>query len=173
LQQLRVRLGRGRERNVLFTARADFEMSDYAVFDGELADVTVVTTREGARMLEAQRASHSRVDVIAVDVAGNGRGVDLRQAMAALEARYGIRYLLFEGGPSSYSGMITAGLIDEKFVTVSPLEVGRLSAHGPRPTILPDVGFSKEEAVRWHWLSCRKVGDYQFHRFRRKLQGIC
>ncbi len=48
MQQLRTRLRRGRERNVLVTARADFQMSDYAVFDGEQVDVTVVTTREGA-----------------------------------------------------------------------------------------------------------------------------
>jgi len=65
--------------------------------------------------------------------------VDLRQAMAALKQRYGINYLLCEGGPTLYSGMITAELIDEKFLTVSPVEVGRLSAQGPRPTVLPEV----------------------------------
>ena len=140
LQQLRARLGRGRERNVLLTARADFQLSDYAVFDGELVDVTVVTTREGAVRLEGQRGDHSWVDIIAVDEDAGG-GVDLRKAVAALEERYGIRYLLCEGGPALYSGMIKAGLIDEQFVTVSPMEVGRLSASGPRPTMLPEVGF--------------------------------
>jgi riboflavin biosynthesis pyrimidine reductase len=120
-----------------------------------------------------QSTAHSWVDIIEVDEAGDGGGVDLRQAVAKLAERYGIRYLLCEAGPKLYSGMIAAGLIDEKFVTVSPMEVGRLSPQGPRPTVLPEVGFSKEEAVRWHWLSCRKVGDYQFHRFRRELKGIC
>jgi riboflavin biosynthesis pyrimidine reductase len=172
MQQLRTKLRRGRERNVLVTARADFQMSDYAVFDGECVDATVVTTREGAKRLDPQREgpnnAHSRVDILAVDAAGKGGGVDLRQAVAALRQRYGITYLLCEGGPSLYSGMITAELIDEKFLTVAPMEVGRLSPLGPRPTMLPDLGFSKDDAVRWHWLSCRKVGDYQFHRFRRK-----
>jgi len=172
LQQLRAHLHRGRERNVLVTARADFQMSDYAVFDGEHVDVTVLTTREGAERLEAQRSSHAWVDILGVDAAATG-GVDLRQAMAALKQRYGINYLLCEGGPTLYSGMITAELIDEKFLTVSPVEVGRLSAQGPRPTVLPEVGFSKKDAVRWSWLSCRKVGDHQFHRFRRKVSGIC
>ena len=64
--------------------------------------------------------------------------------------------------------MLTAGLIDEEFLTVSPLEVGAMSAHGPRPTVLPGVGLSRQDAVRWRWLSCRKVADYQFHRFRRE-----
>jgi riboflavin biosynthesis pyrimidine reductase len=174
LEQLRARLGRGRQRNVLVTARAEFRMSDYAVFDGDLVDVTVVTTREGARRLEAQRGSehgaHAWVDIIAVD--GAGVGVDLRQAVTALGERYGIRYLLCEGGPTLYSAMLVAGLIDEKFLTVSPLEVGRVSAQGSRPSVLPKVGFSRDEAVRWSWLSCRKVGDHQFHRFRRKAKGV-
>jgi riboflavin biosynthesis pyrimidine reductase len=183
MQQLRTKLRRGRERNVLVTARANLQMSDYAVFDGDFVDVTIVTTRAGAERLEAQRnspqisqsgnlqsGSHVWVDIIAVDSVNKGKGeeVDLQKAVNALTERYGIRYLLFEGGPSLYSGMLTAGMIDEKFVTVSPLEVGRWSASGPRPSVLPDVGFSKKDAARWHWLSCRKVDDYQFHRFRRK-----
>jgi riboflavin biosynthesis pyrimidine reductase len=168
LRQLRAKLGRGRERNIFVSARADFQMSDYASFDGEHVDVTVLTTHEGAHRLESQR--HESVDIIAVDSvpAIGGAGVDLRQAMAALTQRYGIRYLLSEGGPQLYSGLLKAELIDEKFLTVSPLEVGSLDPSGQRPTVLPRVGFSKQDAVRWSWLSCRRVGDYQFHRFRRK-----
>jgi len=173
MQQLRTRLQHSRERNILVTARADFQLADYAVFDGAHVDVTVLTTREGAERLEAQRKSHGWVDIIAVDASLTGGGVDMRQAVAALKQRYGINYLLCEGGPSLYSGMIMAELIDEKFLTVSPVEVGRMSAQGLRPSVLPEVGLSKEDAVRWSWLSCRKVGDHQFHRFRRKVSGIC
>lgn len=169
LEQLRTRLGRGRQRNILVTAHAAFQLGDYAVFDGGLVDATVVTTHEGARNLDAQRAGHPGVDVIAVDPAGDS--VDLPQAVAALQQRYGIRYLLCEGGPSLYSAMLTAGLIDEKFLTVSPVEVGAMSAHGPRPTVLPGVSLSRQDAVRWRWLSCRKVADYQFHRFRREASS--
>jgi riboflavin biosynthesis pyrimidine reductase len=170
MRQLRAKLQRGRERNVLVTARADFQMSDFAVFDGKYVDVTLVTTAEGARKLEPQRESHPWVDILVVNEVQGG-GVDLRKAVAALHERYGLKYLLCEGGPALYSGMLLADLIDEKFVTVSPMEVGRLSPYGPRPTVLPNVGFSKENVERWNWLSCRKVGDYQFHRFRRKLRN--
>ena len=58
LEQLRTRLGRGRQRNILVTARAAFQLGDYAVFDGELVDATVLTTHEGARSLDSQRARH-------------------------------------------------------------------------------------------------------------------
>ena len=164
LQKLRRRLGRGRERNVLVSARADFQLSDYAVFDGKLVDATVLTTQEGARRLQSQRSPG--VEVLAVDAAGGG--IDLQQGIALLQERYGIRYLLCEGGPSLYASMLTSRLIDEKFLTVSPMEVGDMSVEGRRPTILPGVALGKDDAVRWRWLSCRKVGDYQFHRFRRE-----
>jgi riboflavin biosynthesis pyrimidine reductase len=173
LQQLRAKLHRGRERNVLVTAHADFQMSDYAVFDGDQVDVTVLTTEDSARKLEAQ--NNPAVDILALAPAPNAPsgGVDLRQAVAALERRHGIRYLLCEGGPSLYTALLTAGLIDEHFVTISPIQVGRMSPDGPRPSMLPGVGFTQKDAIPWHWLSCRKVGDHQFHRFRRKLPGVC
>ena len=83
-----------------------------------------------------------------------------------------------------YSNMLLHDLIDEKFLTVSPLEVGlqlpeseRLvadacAAKSPlgvslRPTVFALGGLDKEHAIHWRWLSCRKVGDHQFHRFRR------
>jgi riboflavin biosynthesis pyrimidine reductase len=163
LQQLRSRLGLGRERNVLVSARGDFQLSDYAVFDGKLVDATVLTTRDGARKLQAQQSSG--VEVLGVEAAG--AGIDCAKAVALLRERYGIRYLLCEGGPSLYGAMLTSGLIDEKFLTVSPMEVGDMSVDGRRPTILPGAALGKDDSVRWRWLSCRKVGDHQFHRFRR------
>jgi riboflavin biosynthesis pyrimidine reductase len=164
LRQVRARLGFGRERNIFVSAQAEFQMRDFAVFDGELVDVSVVTTREGAGRLQAQGMPH--VDVIAVDAAASQ--VDLRQAVKALTERYGLKYLLCEGGPTLYSGMLTAGLMDEYFLTVAPLQVGRVSSSGARPNMLPDVGWSAAEAARWRWMSCRRVADYQFHRFRRR-----
>ncbi len=173
MQQLRAKLRRGRERNVLVSAQANFQMSDYAVFDGEHVDVTVLTTFEGAERLALQRSSHPWVDVVAVEEGGGAHRIDLAKAVDVLHNRYNIKYLLCEGGPGLYSGMLQNQLIDEKFVTVSPLEVGQMSPFGARPTALPAIGFSLHDAVRWHWLSCRKVGDYQFHRFRRKPAAVC
>ena len=181
LRQLRSRLGRGRERNVLVSASADFQLTNYAVFDGVQVDATVLTTHEGARRLQEQRRISGDIpgdirgdigpeipgaDILAVDSSGDV--IDMSQAVALLQQRYGIRYLLCEGGPTLYGSMLTAGLIDEKFLTVSPIEVGRASVYGPRPTVFPGGGLGKEDAVHWRWLSCRKVGDHQFHRLRRE-----
>ena len=97
--------------------------------------------------------------------------------MGLLRRQFGIRYLLCEGGPTLYSKLLELDLIDEKFLTVSPIEVGlhvpqpegcgRLRRSGPLPS---PVHLSKTNAVHWQWLSCRKVGDHQFHRFRRRRE---
>jgi hypothetical protein len=29
-------------------------------------------------------------------------------------------------------------------------------------------GFTKEDAPWWQWISCRRLGDHQFNRYRRK-----
>jgi riboflavin biosynthesis pyrimidine reductase len=91
-----------------------------------------------------------------------------------------VKYLLCEGGPTLYGNLARADLVDEKFITISPIEVGqevpqeqeRLpneSREGSlrRPTVFGGPGFTKETMTRWTWLSCRKAGDHQFNRFRR------
>jgi riboflavin biosynthesis pyrimidine reductase len=116
--------------------------------------------------------------LVRVIVCGEGQRVDLKQAMCLLRRRFGIRYLLCESGPALYSNLLELDLMDEKFLTVSPIEVG---LHVPqtedcgaplaiRPTAFAGGGLSKENAVHWEWLSCRKVGDHQFHRFRRRRE---
>jgi hypothetical protein len=76
--------------------------------------------------------------------------------------------------------MTRAGLIHEKFVTFAPIEVGIIvppeqqasaaeNASPPkyRPTTFNAPGFTFESAPLWRWMSCRKVGDHQFSRYRR------
>jgi riboflavin biosynthesis pyrimidine reductase len=90
----------------------------------------------------------------------------------------GIQYLLCEGGPTFYGSMSKAGLIDEKFVTISPVEVGHSAPPEQemtefdktrlRPTTFSGAGFARETMSRWTWLSCRRVGDHEFNRYRNK-----
>src|SRR5205823_5733832 len=102
--------------------------------------------------------------------AGTGQYVDLSAAMQLLRRDFGIRYLLCEGGPTLYGTMARAGLIDEKFLTISPVEVGQIippeqtsapheRLHPPtlRPTVFGAPGFTHDTAPWWQWMSCRKV----------------
>ncbi len=177
LRRLRERLGRGRERNIFVTGAAALDLGDCRVFDGELVDAVIITTAAGARRLE-EKGGHPQVGIV---VSGGGDLVDLPEAMRRLRAELGIRYLLCEGGPTLYGYMSRAGLIDEKFVTISPIEVGQiippeqeptpLELEKPvrlRPTTFQAPGFTVENAPWWQWLSCRRVEDHQFCRYRRR-----
>jgi riboflavin biosynthesis pyrimidine reductase len=174
LQQLRAKLRRGVERNIFVSAAGNFQLADFAVFDGDRVDSAIITTVDGADRLRPQQETHPHVKIV---VAGEGGEVDLPSALRALRREMGIKYLLCEGGPMLYGHMIRAGLIDEKFLTIAPVDAGQeipaeqemVPWRQPtiRPTIFSGTGFTKETLARWHWVSCRKVGDLQFNRYRR------
>jgi riboflavin biosynthesis pyrimidine reductase len=54
-----------------------------------------------------------------VIISGKSTLVDLVEAMRTLKQVYGINRLLCEGGPTLYGYMSRAGLMDEKFLTIS------------------------------------------------------
>src|SRR5947209_19881407 len=120
IRVLREKLGLGRQKNIIVTGAAHLNLSDYRVFDGETVEAFIITTKAGEQQL-AHKQSHSHVKII---TSGESTFVDLGEAMRTLKQVYGIGRLLCEGGPTLYGYMSRAGLIDEKFVTVSPLEIG-------------------------------------------------
>ena len=177
LSQLRKRLGKNRERNIFVTRAVDLDLSRYKVFDGDLVDAAVLTSPAGAARLRAQ-AGHPHVAIIA---AGEGESFDLALAVRRLREELGVEYLLCEGGPTLYGSLARANLVDDKFMTVSPIEAGqivppeqeRLSSEkhiSPllRPTVFGGPGFTRDNLTHWTWLSSRKVDDHQFNRYRRK-----
>jgi len=175
LRELRAKLGRKRERVIFVTASGSVDPRAYRVFDGDLMDALLLTSTAGAGRLQG------RIDPSRVIVAGEGKMVDLPLAVRMLRQTMGIEHLLCEGGPTLYGSMSRAGLIDEKFVTVSPVEIGLIippqggaAPAGPgnqlnlRPTTFMYPGFTPETAPWWRWMSCRRVGDHQFNRYRRR-----
>ncbi len=178
LRELRRKLGRGREMNIFVTGSALLDLTAFRVFDGRDVDPVILTTREGAERLSPMAEQRPQVRIL---VAGEDKLVNLNLAVRLLYRELGIRYLLCEGGPTLYGELARAGLIDEKFVTISPVEVGQvippqqektdleqLRESYLRPTSFSGVGFTKTEAPWWTWVSCRRVGNHQFSRYRRK-----
>jgi len=177
LRQLRQKLGRRREMNIFVTASASLDPAQFRAFDGEHVDSVIVTTAAGAARL-ARRGIPAHLRVL---VAGQGSLVDLPAAAALLRRELGVQYLLCKGGPTLYGHLSRAGLVDEKFLTISPLEVGQVIPpeqepspleleHPPRlrPTTFSGPGFIQQDAPWWDWLSCRRVGNHQFSRYRRR-----
>jgi 5-amino-6-(5-phosphoribosylamino)uracil reductase len=176
LLDLRHRLGKGRQRNIFVTTAKHLDLSRWKAFDGDVVDAVILTSPTGRARLALQE--HSHVTVIAT---GADETIDFRAAFHKLRDDLGIQYLLCEGGPTLYGTLARADLVDEKFVTIAPVEVGqivppeqeRLASENSvnpllRPTVFGGLGLTKETMTRWTWISSRKCGDHEFNRYRRK-----
>jgi len=173
LRELRQKLGLGREKIIFVTASAWIDPSLFRVFDGDLVDAFILTGARGAERLAGKRLNV----LVAADESG---GVDLEKGIRLIRSQLDVRHLLCEGGPTLYGNMSRRGLIDEKFLTISPVEIGLLippeqepaqpeMSHPPmqRPTTFTVLGFTAENAPWWRWMSSRRVENHEFNRYRR------
>ena len=91
-----------------------------------------------------------------------------------------MKHLLCEGGPTVYGNLARLDLVDEKFVTISPVEAGQVvppeQERTPeeqvlpvlvRPTVFGGPGLTYNHMTRWRWMSSRKAGEHEFNRYRR------
>ena len=153
--ELRRNLGKPPEpRLILLTRGGEIDVSHPAVAAG----ATVVTTAKGASSLRHRLAAGC--DVIE---AGGGPSVDVAQAVAELRAR-GYDAVLTEGGPHVMGELIDHHLLDEAFVTVSPVLAGR----GTEPRLGMIAGLELLPS-RGEWtklLAVRRHGEFLFLRYR-------
>lgn len=91
------------------------------LFDGDTGVIVVTPTDSDPTRRDALRSRGATVLV-----AGEG-DVDLADALAQMDAR-GLARVLVEGGPRLNRDMLAAGLVDELFLTVSPMLVGGRAA---------------------------------------------
>jgi riboflavin biosynthesis pyrimidine reductase len=151
---LRIDLGRKpRPRLVLLTARGDVTVAHPAVVGG----ATIITTSHGARAL-AGRLPDS-CDVIELGDAGE---VDLARALAVLHER-GYRVILTEGGPHVMGELVRRDLVDEVFLTVSPVLAGRDGEK--RLGMIAGAELLPEHGVWTRLLSARRHGAFLFLRY--------
>jgi riboflavin biosynthesis pyrimidine reductase len=92
---------------------------------------------------------------------GPGTAIDPIAAIGALRAR-GHRLLLHEGGPHVIGSFFEAGVVDELFLTVSPLLVGR-TLLDPRLALVE--GADLLPGVRARLLGVRRDTDHLFVRY--------
>lgn len=146
--ELRRSLGRkANPRLVLFTASGDVDVSHPAVIDG----ATVVTGARGATALRDRLPE--ACDILEAD---------LPDAIKELRDR-GLETLLTEGGPHLMGELVTRGLLDEAFLTISPVVAGRdretrLGMIAGAELLPGDRGWSRLQSARRH-------GDYLFLRY--------
>lgn len=156
---LRRSLGRSPEpRLVLVTGRGDVDASHVAVEHG----VLVMTTAAGATNMEGGLPSSAEVAIV-----GDGDRVDLTEVLAELRHR-GMGVVLTEGGPHVMGELIERELLDEAFLTVSPVIAGR--DHDRRLGMVEGEVLLPERGAWSRLLTARRHGDYLFLRYGLKTE---
>lgn len=151
---LRERLGlKPRPRLVLFSASGHIDVSHPAVVEG----ATVVTTKAAAAALAGRLPDSCDV----IEVGDSGR-VDVTRAITELRSG-GYDLLLTEGGPHLTGDLVAHGLLDEAFITVSPVIAGRDREH--RLGMVAGAEFLPGRGVWSRLLSARRHDDFLFLRY--------
>jgi riboflavin biosynthesis pyrimidine reductase len=88
-----------------------------------------------------------------------GDELDLAAGMERLRSAHGVRAMLHEGGPTMLAAMLARGLVDELFLTVSPMLVG-----GGEPSVVEGTAF--ELPRRLDLLSVLEHESFLYLRYR-------
>jgi riboflavin biosynthesis pyrimidine reductase len=138
----------------IVTASGSIDPAHPAVRDGAL----ILTTERGAARL-ADRLSDSS-EVIALQ---GEEAVDLPAAIELLRSR-GHDRILTEGGPTLFGSLLASGLVDELFLTLSPLLAGRAVTEGELG-LVEGTALLPTLRVGGRLASVRAHGDHLFLRY--------
>jgi riboflavin biosynthesis pyrimidine reductase len=116
---------------------------------------------ERAIVLTTERAA-PEIDAAEVVAVSPGERVDLAVAVAALHER-GHQLILCEGGPTVFGELLAQGLVDELFLTVSPVLAGR--GPSPRLALIEGVELLPDAHVGGTLLSARRAGEHLLLRY--------
>jgi riboflavin biosynthesis pyrimidine reductase len=151
---LRSGLGRSAEPAlVLLTASGTLDFAHPALAKGAL----VITTDDGAKKIGTRLPP--ACELVAM---GKGERLDMGSAIAELRNR-GYAVVLTEGGPHVVGELIENHLLDEAFLTVSPVVAGRGDDH--RLGMVEGIELLPTNGAWSKLLSARRHGDYLFLRY--------
>lgn len=151
---LRQTLGLSQEpRLVLLTATGELDLRHPALANGAI----VLTTKAVARQIASRLPP--ACEVIAL---GSGKTLRIDQAFGEL-TKMGFDVVLTEGGPHLLGELIKAGLLDEMFLTLSPVVAGRNNER--RFGMVEGVELLPSAPAWSRLLSARRHADYLFLRY--------
>jgi riboflavin biosynthesis pyrimidine reductase len=155
LAELRRGLGLpAKPERVVLTGSGSIAETHPVLADGAL----VLTTEEGAARLAGRLPEAASVIPL-----GGGARVDAREAVGYLRDR-GHELILSEAGPHTLASLLEAGLVDELFLTVSPLVAGRSPA-SERWGFVQGHEALPDRPVRGRVLGVRRSGEHLFLRY--------
>lgn len=138
---------------------------DRAIFKTPGAPTLVITTQAGRDALTT--AGATKMPSLEIHAPDSSSGaIDPLAMLRLLHARYGIRSLLHEGGPSLFGEFVAAEAVDELFLTLSPQIAGR-SSDAMRPALVQGTEFMPECAPWFQLLSVKQSAGHLYLRYRR------
>jgi riboflavin biosynthesis pyrimidine reductase len=154
LAELRSRRGRPEQPLVVVVSTGTSLDLSHPVLE---AGALVLTTEGAASRLRAAVAGAT--EVVAVN---DGDTVDLARALDLLRDR-GCPVVLTEAGPSMFGSLVASGLVDELFLTLSPVLAGR--AASSRLGLVEGVELVPQTRVIGRLRSVRTHGSHLFLRY--------
>jgi riboflavin biosynthesis pyrimidine reductase len=152
--ELRRRLGRSdRPEIAILTGHGSIDPEHPLLASGAL----VLTSDAGAVRLEGELPEASTIVTL-----GEETIIDPKAAVEALRAR-GHRRILCEAGPHTHGGLLAGALVDELFLTISPLvagDRGHMSRYG-----LAEAADLMPPGLRGKLLSIRRHEQHVFLRY--------
>jgi riboflavin biosynthesis pyrimidine reductase len=138
---------------------------DRAIFRTPAMRTVVMTTSAGSDELTRRGAATlGSVDLRALD-SSTGH-IAPQEILQLLQAEYGIKTLLHEGGPTLFGQFLAADAVDEFFLTLSPQIAGR-AGDLIRPGVVQGVEFAPDSAPRFQTVSVKQNAAYLYLRYRR------
>lgn len=147
---------------VIVTGRGHVDLN-HSVFHMGGINVLVITTPTGRDRL--LRAGADRLPSTQIrQLPGIDAHVDAPQIASILKREFGVDLLLHEGGPKLFGTFLTAGLVDELFLTIAPQIAGR-SAEDERPGVAAGVRFVPDTAPWLALISAKRQSSHLYLRY--------
>jgi uncharacterized protein YeaO (DUF488 family)/riboflavin biosynthesis pyrimidine reductase len=128
------------------------------------AGALVLTSERGAARLRGRLPRASKALPIGAEAP-----IDPVAAVAALRRR-GHELILSEGGPTAFGALVAAGLVDELFLTTSPVLAGRSLEHS-RLALVENSEFLPATTVACELLDLKRAGSQLFARYQLSRPG--
>lgn len=147
-------------RLVVVSGQGELDLN-LPTFQTGAQEVLVATTSRGARRLRA-RPLPARVKVWD---GGEGPRLQARAVLRAARRGGATQRVLVEGGPDLLGTLLSAGALDELFLTLAPQVAGRDGAHRRR-ALVEGTLFGPSRPLWGSLVDARRAGDHLMLRYR-------
>ena len=137
---------------------------DRSVFHTSGVSVLIITSGEGRNRLLRGGVAALRSTQIRELPHAEGR-IDPCAILRLLRNEFEVTLLLHEGGPTLFGHFLSAGLVDELFLTMAPQIAGRTNEH-PRPGLVAHTQFAPDTAPWLVLVSAKQQSNHLYLRYR-------